>query len=339
MGLSLGIPTITSRGAASLLRHAALAGALVLPVLEPSAQQDAGGPEPPAPEEARALTAALAQTRQALVDYRDRQGTDAPTAEAAAERIRAARALIESAAPALARMRDELATARDELALARQELAAVDADRQRAEEQLQRDLAAARATIDELSRTAAELEPLRRRLAEAEQENADLRLVATSSVEEVRALSEQLLAALAEKAKLVEASVELSSSRLLGDLERATGADGPASPPAGTARAALQDGAGEASRPPAGQPDGGAAYSIGLALVSDAADVGREWQRLTRLHPRLAALQLQPARTITIPGKGTFYRVLAGPFRTIAAAQSACRELQGDGADCVALAP
>jgi predicted nucleic acid-binding Zn-ribbon protein len=65
----------------------------------------------------------------------------------------------------------------------------------------------------------ADLNAARARLAAAEREAADMRQVATASVEDVRSLSEQHLAALAEKEALVTATVELSSSKALQALQ------------------------------------------------------------------------------------------------------------------------
>lgn len=112
-------------------------------------------------------------------------------------------------------------------------------------------------------RLMAEVARLKDRLATAEREAADLRGVAAASVEEVRSLSEQLLAALAEKDKLVAASVELSSSEALqalqlvareeagsgGGLARVEPAAGPAPAPAAATPATLQLAARTEERP------------------------------------------------------------------------------------------
>lgn len=85
----------------------------------------------------------------------------------------------------------------------------------------------------------ADLDASRARLAAAEREAAEMRQVATASVDEVRSLSEQLLAALAEKEALVTASVELSSSKAFQALELPADApEGGPAPAAGPAAAA-----------------------------------------------------------------------------------------------------
>ena len=103
--------------------------------------------------------------------------------------------------------------------------------------ELEAELAKAKAEIAENRaeaerRLAAEVDDLKGQLDQAKRETADLRSVASSSVEEARRLSDQLLAAIAERDRLVTASRELSATPALKDLQlnaRDDGDDGPAS--------------------------------------------------------------------------------------------------------------
>jgi outer membrane protein OmpA-like peptidoglycan-associated protein len=97
-----------------------------------------------------------------------------------------------------------------------------------------------------------DLDAARGRLAAAEREAGEMRQVATSSVDEVRSLSEQLLAALAEKEALVTATVELSSSKALQalQLESGDGRPEPAGGPAAPGAEAAPEVEAEAATPP-----------------------------------------------------------------------------------------
>jgi SPOR domain len=75
-------------------------------------------------------------------------------------------------------------------------------------------------------------------------------------------------------------------------------------------------------------------FAIHVASVSGAAHAAgtaSEWRRLTNIHPSLAGLQPLPPRTVEVPGKGSFYRVLGGPFRTRSEALAACSRLRAEG--------
>ena len=62
--------------------------------------------------------------------------------------------------------------------------------------------------------------------------------------------------------------------------------------------------------------------AVQLAAVRTADQVGPEWQRLVKRYPQLEELELQPPQTVEVAGKGTFYRVIAGPLATKAEAQA-----------------
>lgn len=76
-------------------------------------------------------------------------------------------------------------------------------------------------------------------------------------------------------------------------------------------------------------------YLVHLASFRDPALVPVEWERLKARFPnRLRDLELEPPQPVSIPGRGTYYRVSAGSFATRAAAQAACDEVRAGGGSC-----
>jgi flagellar motor protein MotB len=173
---------------------------LVLAVLPPRVAVAQTAPTPSL--SAQELQAALAESKRRL----EQQGQTmrGPTLDEAIEGLEAVRGRIESLAPAMTELRAErdelraqLRQARDELARYQQQTAAL--------EEKHRNVA----TEAEMGRT--EIGTLRQQLTTAERKVVELRSVASSSVEDIRSLGQQLLAMLAEKERLVAASAELSS--------------------------------------------------------------------------------------------------------------------------------
>ncbi len=90
-------------------------------------------------------------------------------------------------------------------------------------------------------------------------------------------------------------------------------------------------------KPPAPVPAGG--VRIQLASLPDEATAEREWKRLQKantdvlggLSPRVVAVQLE--------GKGTWYRLQAGPFADRAGAQQACETLKQRKLGCLLATP
>ena len=70
------------------------------------------------------------------------------------------------------------------------------------------------------------------------------------------------------------------------------------------------------------------AYAVQLAAVRAADQVSGEWRRLVRRYPDLEGLQLQPTQSVEVKGKGTFYRVIAGPLATKGGGSSPLRPAQ-----------
>ena len=112
----------------------------------------------------------------------------------------------------------------------------------------------------------------------------------------------------------------------------------PAKPtkPAPDSIAALISGAGAASSAAKAEPKlatGGGSYHLQLSAVRNADAVPEEWARLKKRFPELASLR-SSTNKIDVAGKGTFYRVEAGPLDE-AAAKSSCTRLRGEGLGCI----
>lgn len=108
-------------------------------------------------------------------------------------------------------------------------------------------------------------------------------------------------------------------------------------PAAATARVALkppEDEPTAAATPDPAAPTRTGAFAMQLAAVPEANQVAAEWKRLSRKFPQLQKLELQPPQAVEVTGKGTFYRVLAGPFGSQAEAEAVCARLRNAGGTC-----
>lgn len=105
-------------------------------------------------------------------------------------------------------------------------------------------------------------------------------------------------------------------------------------PAAGPAPKAVATRVEEPAPPPPPAPTGGGRFALQLAAVPDAAQVGSEWKRLVARYPSLKGLELQAPQAVEVPGKGTFYRVIAGSFASRADAEAMCARLRQAGAAC-----
>ena len=95
--------------------------------------------------------------------------------------------------------------------------------------------------------------------------------------------------------------------------------------------------AGREPAPPAaavGIEPGHGGFVVQVAAVDKMADFADEWRRQQRLFPVLQPLRLQPAERTEVPGKGTYYRLLAGPLATRADADAICRQLRAGNGFC-----
>ncbi|MDB5397333.1 MAG: hypothetical protein JWM91_4839 [Rhodospirillales bacterium] len=96
--------------------------------------------------------------------------------------------------------------------------------------------------------------------------------------------------------------------------------------------AALISGAGDVVAAPKSAA-AGASYRIQLSAVRNSDAVAGEWARLKSRFPELASLKNSSSK-VDVAGKGTFYRVEAGPLDQ-AAAKSTCARLRGQGLGCI----
>jgi len=76
-----------------------------------------------------------------------------------------------------------------------------------------------------------------------------------------------------------------------------------------------------------------------LGSIGDPSRLEAEWQRLKGRHPSLAGLGLLPAERVEIAGRGTFWRVLAGPVASRETGARICAEISGKGDPCAVLGP
>jgi septal ring-binding cell division protein DamX len=83
----------------------------------------------------------------------------------------------------------------------------------------------------------------------------------------------------------------------------------------------------------------GSDFAIQIALVRDPAEALQEWQRLQSRYPSLADFEPRPPRQAEVAGRGTFHGVVGGSFATRAEARAACERLQGEGGECLVVAP
>lgn len=86
--------------------------------------------------------------------------------------------------------------------------------------------------------------------------------------------------------------------------------------------------------PPAAHKGG---YRIQLSSVRGEDAVGPEWARLKHRFPELASLSMSSGKN-DVPGKGTFYRLQAGPLDE-AGAKSTCDHLRAQGLACLVVKP
>ncbi len=105
--------------------------------------------------------------------------------------------------------------------------------------------------------------------------------------------------------------------------------------PAPTSIAALI--AGNSPPAPAAAVASGGSYRLQLSAVKSPDAVAGEWARLKHRFPELASLKSSSSK-IEVAGKGTFYRLEAGPLDP-AAAKSTCTRLRTQGLGCIVVKP
>jgi cell division septation protein DedD len=89
---------------------------------------------------------------------------------------------------------------------------------------------------------------------------------------------------------------------------------------------------------PAAHPGGG--YHIHLESYRSTAQIPESWAKLRAAYPAVLGPLSVSSATVTIPDKGSFVRLLAGPFASRAAADQACAALkQAKHSYCLPVAP
>jgi tetratricopeptide (TPR) repeat protein len=75
-------------------------------------------------------------------------------------------------------------------------------------------------------------------------------------------------------------------------------------------------------------------FHIHVASVREENAVSEEYARLVRRYPLIGEYPIKPTQKIDVPGRGTYWRVLAGEFSTREAALQACQSIHTMGAEC-----
>ena len=76
-------------------------------------------------------------------------------------------------------------------------------------------------------------------------------------------------------------------------------------------------------------------WVLQMAALRDRAAVEAEWGRLQNKHADLLGGLSLAVQTVEVTGKGTFYRLQAGPLPNRATAEDLCGLLQAQGTDCL----
>ena len=77
-------------------------------------------------------------------------------------------------------------------------------------------------------------------------------------------------------------------------------------------------------------------FAIHLSSLRNKLGIETEWQQLRAKFPDLLADRELIVRSVELPGKGTFYRVLTGRFGDYAKAQEFCARFKSKGHYCLA---
>ncbi len=75
-------------------------------------------------------------------------------------------------------------------------------------------------------------------------------------------------------------------------------------------------------------------YAIHLESAESEGNVQSSWGHLQATYPAQIADKSLLVKEVDLGDRGVFYRILAGPFADAAAADTACRELEGLGQYC-----
>ncbi|MEQ8653325.1 MAG: SPOR domain-containing protein [Kiloniellales bacterium] len=107
---------------------------------------------------------------------------------------------------------------------------------------------------------------------------------------------------------------------------------------ASTAAAAQPAATTEAAASTANQPAASGGVLVQLASLTSAAAAERSWQSMLSRHGAQLSGLTHSVQKIEIEGRGTFFRLRAGPFADRAAAQARCQQLKDKGQACIVVA-
>jgi cell division septation protein DedD len=80
-------------------------------------------------------------------------------------------------------------------------------------------------------------------------------------------------------------------------------------------------------------------FKVQLASLQDPEAAQQEWKRLQGLHPELLGNLAMQTQKVEIEGRGTFYRIQAGPLPSRETADDLCALLKGRDQPCIVVAP
>lgn len=80
-------------------------------------------------------------------------------------------------------------------------------------------------------------------------------------------------------------------------------------------------------------------FKVQLASLQDPEGAQQEWKRLQGLHPELLGNLAMQTQKVEIEGRGTFYRIQAGPLPSRETADDLCALLKGRDQPCIVVAP
>jgi hypothetical protein len=80
-------------------------------------------------------------------------------------------------------------------------------------------------------------------------------------------------------------------------------------------------------------------FKVQLASLQDPEGAQKEWKRLQGIHPELLGNLSMQTQKVEIEGRGTFYRIQAGPLPSRETADDLCALLKGRDQPCIVVAP
>jgi cytoskeletal protein RodZ len=166
--------------------------------------------------------------------------------------------------------------------------------------------------------------------------------VQESPADTARAAADQPVEPAAGQGQLAVAYVGQADAPLPAEAARDAVAEQPvgadAAPAPAAESAAAPPATVEESRADAAPRQMSKRFSVQVASVRDRAAIPSLWASLAGRQGTLAGLEPQAPQAVTLPGRGTFYRVLAGSFASGSEAKAACDRLRSTGTSCVVVA-